>query len=188
MWLLPFLSRFGQLAVRTFYRFEVVGEPVPADGAVLVVANHPNSLIDPGAVAATARRPVRFLAKAPLFSDPLVGWLIRASGSIPVYRRQDDPGQLERNEEMFRAVHGALESGSAVALFPEGRSHSDPSLSELKTGAARIALGAVPALGGGISGVADGVDVPPQAPLSVAGSGRDWQSVGVGRSGPSRRR
>lgn len=78
------------------------GERVPRDGPVLLVANHPNSLLDPMLVAAAARRPVRFLAKAPLFTDKRVGWLMRAVGAIPVYRRSDDPAQMERNEEMFR--------------------------------------------------------------------------------------
>src|SRR5687768_17245052 len=48
---------------------------------------------------------------------------------------------------MFRAVHDALAEGAAVGIFPEGLSHSDPSLAPLKTGAARIALGTFAAHG-----------------------------------------
>src|SRR5688500_17560194 len=98
-------------------------------------------------VALAARRPVRFLAKEPLFSDPLVGFLVSDAGSIPVYRKSDDPSQVGRNEEMFRAVHVALAGGAAVGIFPEGLSHSDPSLAPLKTDAARIALGTLAAHG-----------------------------------------
>lgn len=141
-WLLPSLSRVASTAVRAFYRFRVEGALPPADGPVLFVGNHPNSLVDPAFVAAAAGRPVRFLAKAPLFTDRVVGWLIRASGSIPVYRRQDDPSLMRRNLSVFEAVHEALEQGSAVGIFPEGISHSAPSLAELRTGAARISLGA----------------------------------------------
>ena len=141
-WLLPVLSGVASAAVRSFYRFRVEGAQPPAEGPVLFVGNHPNSLVDPAFVAAAADRPVRFLAKAPLFTDNLVGWLIRASGSIPVYRRQDDPGLMARNRSVFEAVHQALGEGSAVGIFPEGISHSAPSLAELRTGAARIALGA----------------------------------------------
>ncbi|HJR65171.1 MAG TPA: lysophospholipid acyltransferase family protein [Gemmatimonadaceae bacterium] len=141
MWLAPFLSRVANVALRVYYRLRRAGSDVPQTGPVLLVANHPNSLLDPAMVALAARRPVRFLAKAPLFADPLVGFLVRGAGSIPVYRKSDDPSQVARNEEMFRAVHQALASGAAVGIFPEGLSHSDPSLAPLKTGAARIALG-----------------------------------------------
>jgi 1-acyl-sn-glycerol-3-phosphate acyltransferase len=106
-----------------------------------MVANHQNSLLDPVLVVAAARRPVRFLAKAPLFTDRAIGWLVRAAGAIPVYRRVDDPGQMSRNVDTFRAVHDALATGAAVGIFPEGTSHSEPSLVPIKTGAARIALG-----------------------------------------------
>ncbi|MBV9773372.1 MAG: 1-acyl-sn-glycerol-3-phosphate acyltransferase [Gemmatimonadetes bacterium] len=147
MWLLPAFSRIAAFAVRTFYRFTVAGGRVPATGPVLLVANHPNSLLDPATVAAVAGRPARFLAKAPLFSDRAVGWLVRGAGSIPVYRVVDDPSRMGANEDMFRAVHDALAEGSAVGIFPEGTSHSGPSLVPLKTGAARMALGAAKRLG-----------------------------------------
>jgi glycerol-3-phosphate O-acyltransferase/dihydroxyacetone phosphate acyltransferase len=138
-------SQVSSLAVRTFYRLTVSGERVPRTGPVLIVANHPNSLMDPALVAAVAGRPVRFLAKAPLFTDPMVGFLVRGSGALPVYRQSD--GIKGNNDDTFRAVHAALAEGSAVSLFPEGMSHSEPSLAPLKTGAARIALGGAALLG-----------------------------------------
>jgi len=141
MWLLPVFSRVSSAAVRIFYRLTVAGGSVPAAGPVLLVANHPNSLVDPALVVAVARRPVRFLAAAPVFDDPNVGWLIKAAGSIPVYRRHEDPTVMGRNRQMFEAVFDELERGAAVGIFPEGVSHSEPSLVDLKTGAARIALG-----------------------------------------------
>jgi glycerol-3-phosphate O-acyltransferase / dihydroxyacetone phosphate acyltransferase len=148
MWLLPVLSHLSTAASNVFYRLESAGAPVPGSGPVLLVANHPNSLFDPAVVACAARRPVRFLAKSPLFSDPRVGWLIRASGSIPIYRAEDDRTQLGRNEQVFGAVRKALAGGSAVGIFPEGLSHSEPALFPIKTGAARVALGAAEEIGG----------------------------------------
>lgn len=147
-WLLPALSRVARLAVHAFYRFEAGGERPPRSGPVLFVANHPNSLVDPAFVAAAAERPVRFLAKSTLFTDPLVGWLIRASGALPVYRRQDAPGLMEQNASTFEAVHEALAAQAAVGIFPEGISHSAPRMAELRTGAARIALGGASRIGG----------------------------------------
>jgi len=105
MWLAPAFSRLAHAASRIYYRLTIAGERVPAGGPVLLVANHPNSLIDPILVCAAARRPVRFLAKAPLFSDFKTGWMMRAVGAIPVHRRVDDPGLMDRNQDMFRAVY-----------------------------------------------------------------------------------
>lgn len=141
MWLLPASSLLARLAAHTFYRFSSVGPPPPAHGPVLLVANHPNSLVDAVLIAAVAGRPVRFLAKAPLFDLRRIGWLLRAVGAIPVFRRVDDAGAVEQNVHTFAAVFDAFSQGAAIGIFPEGISHSEPSLARLKTGSARMALG-----------------------------------------------
>jgi 1-acyl-sn-glycerol-3-phosphate acyltransferase len=148
MWLLPYLTKVCTAAVRVYYRAERGGASIPSTGPVLLVGNHPNSLLDPAFLAWVAERPVRFLAKEPLFRDRLIGWLIRGSGSLPVYRASDDRTQMGKNKDTFVAVHEALGRGDAIAMFPEGLSHDDPSIAPLKTGAARIALGAVAHTGG----------------------------------------
>ncbi len=141
---MPLLS---ELAVRSYYRVTVAGARLPVDGPVLVVANHNNSLVDPALVAAMAGRKVRFMAKSPLFTHPLIGWLIKGVGSVPVYRQQDDPTKISQNLDSFRDVHKVLAEGDVVGIFPEGISHSMSRLAPLKTGAARIALGAAQQLG-----------------------------------------
>jgi 1-acyl-sn-glycerol-3-phosphate acyltransferase len=142
---MPLISR---LATRAYYRYTVGGARVPAQGPVLLVANHNNSLMDPAFVTVAADREVRFLAKSTLFTHPQIGWLVNLVGSIPVYRAQDDPRLLGQNRDIFVAVHAALADGAAVGIFPEGTSHSGSRLSPLKTGAARIALGAAKRIGG----------------------------------------
>jgi 1-acyl-sn-glycerol-3-phosphate acyltransferase len=109
---------------------------------MIIVANHPNGLIDPVIVAYLAGREVRFLAKEPLFRTPLIGWVVRTMKALPVYRKMDGH-DTDANEKTFQAVYDALGSGQAICLFPEGISHSEPSLQPLKTGAARMALGAL---------------------------------------------
>lgn len=141
-WLHRHVHRLSTFAARTYYQVRTAGPQVPPEGPVLLVANHPNSLMDPALISVAADRPVRFLARAGLFDMKSIGWLVRGSGAIPVYRRVDDPELIERNVEMFSAAHGALLAGDAIGIFPEGISHSEPSLAPLKTGAARIALGA----------------------------------------------
>ena len=133
-----------RFALRVFFRrIEVVGlERVPRRGACLFVLNHPNGLVDPVFLLCFAPRRVSFLAKSPLFSMPVVGPLVRALDSIPVYRRQDEGADTSRNRETFSTAAALLRRGGNLAICPEGASHSGPDLLPLKTGAARIALGA----------------------------------------------
>lgn len=147
MWLLPAFSAISRAGARVYYRLGRAGGEIPRGGPVLLVANHPNSLLDPALVAAAASRPVRFLAGSRTVAHPQIGWLIRAVGSIPVYRRIDDPAEVGRNVDTFRAAVAALARGAAIGIFPEGISLDDPHLQPIRTGAARLALSAVPQCG-----------------------------------------
>ncbi|MER2561945.1 MAG: 1-acyl-sn-glycerol-3-phosphate acyltransferase [Myxococcaceae bacterium] len=127
-------------ALRLFYRVEVVQHTADLSGPVMFVGNHPNSLIDPALVFVITNRQVTFLAREPLFRVPVMGWLLRGLNALPVYRKQDHPGLMEKNEGTLDTAASALSSGLAITIFPEGKSHSAPQLSEIKTGCARIAL------------------------------------------------
>jgi glycerol-3-phosphate O-acyltransferase/dihydroxyacetone phosphate acyltransferase len=141
-WLLPLVGPLARLITNAYYRVTIAGPPAPMAGPLLLVANHPNMVFDPLLVAAAVPRPVRFLAKAPLFRIPAVGAVLRLAGCLPVYRPKDDPSLASQNQATFAAVTAALAAGAAVAIFPEGTSHDAPALAPLKTGAARLALGA----------------------------------------------
>lgn len=187
------LAHLFGLAVDVFYRRRHLGGAVPAQGPVLLVANHPNGLIDPILVTRIAGRPVRFLAKEPLFRMPVLGWILRAARALPVYRPQDGH-RTTANQDTFAAVHDALRAGDCVCLFPEGTSHSDPSLKPLKTGAARMALGAASAGAVGVQIVPVGLNyrqkasfrsevaVEVGAPVSAAGAAEGVDSRDVVRA------
>jgi 1-acyl-sn-glycerol-3-phosphate acyltransferase len=131
------------LALRVFFRrIEVKGlKHVSRTGATIFVLNHPNGLVDPVFLLCYAPRRVSFLAKAPIFKMPVIGWLARTLEAIPVYRRQDEGSDVSRNLETFARARALLKGGGTLAICPEGVSHSDTKLRPLKTGAARIALG-----------------------------------------------
>ncbi|HYO46294.1 MAG TPA: 1-acyl-sn-glycerol-3-phosphate acyltransferase [Gemmatimonadota bacterium] len=126
-------------AVGRFYDVDRTGPPVP-EGPVLIVANHPNVFVDAFVVFRIAERPARPLVMAAHFENPFFGPFLAALGALPVHRRQDDPSLMQRNEDTFQAAVAALQAGEAVQIYPEGRSHSEPALAPLRTGAARIAL------------------------------------------------
>lgn len=116
---------------RRLYRVEVHGsELVPEDGGVLLAANHESS-IDPGLVALTTERPIRFLARAELW-QPGLRRVLDALGGIPVRRGRGDRTALDR------AAH-LIESGEVVAIFPQGTTLR-PSRRRYRRGAARLAL------------------------------------------------
>ena len=132
-----------------FYRIEFHGPPLAPDAPVLLIANHQNGLADGALLLLATERPLRVLVKYQLLGMPLLGWLFRALGALPVYRQKDGVDRSQ-NHAAFGAVHAALAARSAVALFPEGSSHSEPRLAELKTGVARLALGALAEHGAGL--------------------------------------
>jgi glycerol-3-phosphate O-acyltransferase/dihydroxyacetone phosphate acyltransferase len=126
-------------AVALFYNVELTG-PGIVPGPVLVTPNHPNMGVDALVIFHTGGRQTRWLGKAPLFEQAFVGSVLRKLGGLPVYRKQDYPDRMHLNEETFDAAINQLMSGEAILIHPEGKSHSAPSMTPLRTGAARIAL------------------------------------------------
>jgi 1-acyl-sn-glycerol-3-phosphate acyltransferase len=123
------------LAVR--YRFHH-RERMPQSGAFVLAPNH-YSEIDPlviGAGVWKLGRAPRFLAKASLFKNPVLGWLLRTSGQIPVERAGS------KSHRALRAAEELVEKGRMVVVYPEGSLTRDPDLWPMrgKTGAVRIAL------------------------------------------------
>ena len=144
------LRRLARIALRWYYRdVEIVGaDRVPLDAPLLIVANHPNAVVDPMLVAIAVPRRVTFTGKATLFDNPFLRFFLGAVGMVPLRRASDERARRQaggaadprRNEDAFRAVITALARKQAVLIFPEGRSHDEPSIAPLKTGTARMAL------------------------------------------------
>ncbi len=141
------VRRLVRALVRLYYpRIEITGgELVPATGPVLLVANHANSLIDPVLLGIAAQRPMRLMAKAPLFDAPVLGPAMRALGMVPAYRGSDDAKQVAKNLESLAVAAQRLVAGGVMGIFPEGKSHDATQLAMVRSGAARLAMQAVAA-------------------------------------------
>ena len=115
-------------------------ERIPKTGPVLLTSNHPSSLNDSFVIGDAVPRKVNFVATVQLFRFAPLKWLLLRCGVIPINRVRDDPKAMRSVMDTFEAVFRVLERGEAVAIFPEGITHDDPQLKEVKSGAARMAL------------------------------------------------
>lgn len=121
------------------YRFTPESK-LPHSGPFILAPNH-YSEIDPiamgGAVWHLGRLP-RFMAKASLFRVPVLGWVLRASGQIPVERT----GNVRGGASPMGAAGQLMEQDSGVIVYPEGSLTRDPDLWPMrgKSGAVRLAL------------------------------------------------
>jgi 1-acyl-sn-glycerol-3-phosphate acyltransferase len=111
------LYRFFRVLFRIFfkvlYRLEVIGKKnVPAEGAVILCANHISNL-DPPIVGTPLDRKVHYMAKIELFQIPVFGWLIRQFGAFPVKR-----GGVSK--ESIRTALQLLKENKVLGIFPEG--------------------------------------------------------------------
>jgi 1-acyl-sn-glycerol-3-phosphate acyltransferase len=130
------------VSMRLFFRRIAIRgrENIPASGPVVLAANHPSGLIDTFSIALATSRKVNFVARSTLFRSPARARLLARLGIIPVYRRMDAGSEMGTNVEVFEHCYELLERGGVIGIFPEGVTHVDPQVREMKTGAVRIAL------------------------------------------------
>jgi 1-acyl-sn-glycerol-3-phosphate acyltransferase len=135
------LALLARAGVRLFFdHVEIDGaEHIPTDGPLLVVANHTNGLADGLMLLNVLPRRASLTAKSTLAKNPLLAVLMRLGGVVSFYRQQDAV-DTRKNVDAFAAIRERLAGGEAICIFPEGVSHSDAGMRELRSGAARIAL------------------------------------------------
>ena len=115
-------------------------ERIPENDPFIVTSNHPNDKLDAMVIGRTVQKKVSFLAAGFLFENKILGWLMRSTGTIPVYRKHENEDAEERNVDSFAACFEVLKNKGAIGVFPEGLTHLDRQVKKVKTGTARIAF------------------------------------------------
>ncbi|MBC7630225.1 MAG: 1-acyl-sn-glycerol-3-phosphate acyltransferase [Flavobacterium sp.] len=116
------------------YRFDVRGiENLPTSGPAVVAGNHIGFLDFTfiGYAARPRKRLIRFMAKRAVFDLPVVSWLMRAMGHIPVDRTS--------GSRAYRQGLRLLDEGQLVGVFPEATISRSWLLKPFKRGAAGLA-------------------------------------------------
>jgi 1-acyl-sn-glycerol-3-phosphate acyltransferase len=131
-----FLMRFlAWLLIHSVYRVEKSGlENIPEEGPALLVCNHV-SFVDAVVIMAACRRPIRFVMDHAIFKIPVLSFIFRTGGAIPIAPRKVDPAMMER---AFAEVATALRNGQLVGIFPEGRITDTGEMYPFRPGIERI--------------------------------------------------
>ncbi len=148
MLLYAFLKFILRVSLRIFFRqFQIEGGEKlrKAKGPLILAANHPNTFMDPLIVATLVRQRVAFIANGSIFNR-FTRPIFKYFHVIPVYRKKDTSdvplSPAELNKKTFQRCYDYLEANGTILIFPEGTSEIERRLREIKTGTARIALGA----------------------------------------------
>jgi 1-acyl-sn-glycerol-3-phosphate acyltransferase len=132
-----FLMRFlVWLATLAMYRIDTKGieENIPDEGAALVVCNHVGYM-DALLLAGAIPRPVKFVMYYKIFRIPVMNWVFRAAGAIPIAGSKEDPELMQR---AFDRIDAALANGEIVGIFPEGGLTKDGEIATFRPGVEKI--------------------------------------------------
>ncbi len=138
------LKPLVSISLRAYFkRIDVKGKEHLDYKHLLLVSNHPSAMFDPLLIAVASKKQLHFIAGIEWFGKGLKKWLFtKHFNMIPVYRPWLKTGKNQDNKDMFRECYMSLERGDTIIIYPEAESITVPWIRELKTGAARIKLGA----------------------------------------------
>ena len=140
-----FLKHLLRLVLSSYFKtIKVTGkENIPTDGPIIFVANHPSTLMDPVVIGSIVKQQIYFLAAAEFMGKGVLKWAMGyLFNMIPVYRTTTQPGKQSKNVGVFDKCYEHLGKHGSILIFPEGISITQKRLSPLKTGTARMVIGA----------------------------------------------
>ena len=109
-------------------------ELIPDEGAALLVCNHV-SFVDALLIGGAVRRPIRFVMYYKIYRLPVLNFIFRTAGTIPIAGRNED---IQIYEKAFTRIAQYLKDGELVCIFPEGKLTSDGEMNEFRGGVTRI--------------------------------------------------
>ena len=123
------------LLSHSMYRVEHKGlDAIPDEGAAVLVCNHV-SFVDALLIGGAVRRPVRFVMYYKIYNLPVLNFIFRTAGTVPIAGRTED---LLIYDAAFKKIAEYLRNGEVVCIFPEGKLTTDGELNEFKNGIERI--------------------------------------------------
>lgn len=131
-----FMIRFmSYLLSRVLYRVRAQGwEKIPSTGAAVLVCNHV-AFIDWLIIAATVKRPLRFVMDHSFMNIPVLGIFFRHAKIIPIASAKENPALLEK---AFERIAEELADGEMICIFPEGRLTPDGTMQAFRPGIEKI--------------------------------------------------
>lgn len=141
--LAQFLKFIIRIGIRLYYAEVRVNNKHhlnPENQPLIIIANHPNTLIDAWVIGMLCKQPIYFMAKATFFDSKFKKKLLSALNMIPINRKSEAKTKGVSNQDSLNACYQILGEGKTLVVFPEGTSYKERVLRELKTGTARIAL------------------------------------------------
>ena len=131
-----FIVRFAAwLLVHSLYRVEKQGlVNIPNQGAAVLACNHV-SFVDPIIISAVTERRVRFVMYYKIYNLPVVRYLFKLMGAIPIASAKQDAALLDR---AYEQIAEALQQGELVCIFPEGGLTPDGDIQSFKHGIEKI--------------------------------------------------
>ncbi len=125
----------------SYRRYKIIGkENIPTDGALIYAPNHTNALCDALAVLGITTGRKVFVARADIFKNPKVAWLLNGLKIMPIRRMRDGIDEVRHNDETMQNAVDTLNAGVPFCILPEGTHRPKHSLLPLNKGIFRIAL------------------------------------------------
>lgn len=136
------LKFFIGIGIRLFYSEVKIKnyKNLPQKGPLIIIVNHPNTLMDAWVIGMICKQPIYYMAKATLFKTKFRLRILKSLNMVPINRQGEGVIDGVDNTDSLEACYTILEAGKTLMIFPEGTSYQERVLRKLKTGTARIAL------------------------------------------------